>query len=279
MSEAIYTNGKRLLRDTTTLASPHPSKRSRHKTILEDEVESNRTAHLQAQSALLHTLPTEVLDSIILWGLGVESTLIILHSLEHAPSSVWDILSNSGSLGQAGAIRDSSFTVALLLDPCNLSQCLTTPVLPSTHDTARSRIFSTANGSLPPSLTGTPGIKLDAKCANISHERKKDCGCLRFIGPAHGKVSLSALIDPVQANFRSVLSAEDKNREEPDRAKHRRFCLAAVDAAIWNAAGGAAGVKGIWERQIKAEARGEYQPIKWDTYSLRKVRSRVRKKS
>jgi hypothetical protein len=85
------------------------------------------------------------------------------------------------------AIRDSSFTVALLLDPCNLSQCLTTPVLPSTHDTARSRIFSTAMAHAT-SLTGTPGIKLDAKCANVSHKRKKDCGCLRFIGPAHGKV-------------------------------------------------------------------------------------------
>ncbi|KAH8814615.1 hypothetical protein DL96DRAFT_1624322 [Flagelloscypha sp. PMI_526] len=266
--------------------APPPSKRVRRsmQVLPEVEVKSDRTAHLQTQSWLLHLLPAEILDSIFgdlvlnerdHIALSGTCTLLRLGYTEE----VWQTMIPTSNSPKG--FRQSHFNFALLSDPCNLSQCLTIPVHSPTASTARSHIFSAALSRS--SSAHAAGINVKAKCANPKHKRKKRCNCLRFVGPAHGKVvrgvnarstpwgkielkyqSLSTLIDPVQAGFRSAFPPGDRRWQKLNfQTRDYCFCLATVDAAIWNAAGGATGVKDVWARQVEAEARGEYQPFKW----------------
>ncbi|KAH8814614.1 hypothetical protein DL96DRAFT_1624317 [Flagelloscypha sp. PMI_526] len=262
-------------------AAPPPPKRARHSIQVppKDEVRSHRVAHPQTQSALIHTLPPEILDAI----LGD----LVLNERDHIALSGTCTLIRLGYTEQVwqtmipgpiprNTVRESHFTLALLSDPCNLSQCFSVSPIPNT---ARSRIFSTALSYT--STTVTPGIDLRSICANLEHKkRKRECDCIRFVGPAHGKVvrrvnarltawgrieyrykSLSKLIDPAQVNLRSVLPIEDKNKREPkNHAQYRCYCLATVDAAIWNAAGGSSGVKSIWESQLEGKVRKKLSP-------------------
>ncbi|KAH8822374.1 hypothetical protein DL96DRAFT_1620851 [Flagelloscypha sp. PMI_526] len=301
-----------LLDDSSPPSRPPKRVRRLIKVLPEDEVGCDRVAHIQTQSALLHILPAEILDSILgdlvlnerdhialsgtctLLRLGYTEEVWQVHSLlitafhkkGNPPSNVPYLLKYQTMIPsppRSNAFRQTHFTSALLSDPCNVSQCLTIPMVPPTAGTPRSRIFSTALSRT--SSADAAGINLKAKCANPKHKRKKNWSCLRFEGPSHEKIvrgvntkltawgriefryqSLSTLIDPVQANFRSVLPASDKHRESSDLPLYRCYCLATVDAAIWKAAGGATGVKSIWESHLDAQTQEKPQYPRWRGY-------------
>ncbi|KAH8798689.1 hypothetical protein DL96DRAFT_1824446 [Flagelloscypha sp. PMI_526] len=261
------------LEDASAYAPAHPSKRTRHPVKVlpkQDAAKHERTAHIQSQSAFLHILPAEILDMIF--------GDLVLNERDHIALSGTCTLLRLGYTEQVwqtmipgpihpNTVRTSHFTLALLSDP------------------SRSRIFSTALSRT--ASVDTPGIiNLMDKCDNQRHKRKRNCNCIRFMGPAHGKVvrgvnakltawgriesryqSLSSLIDPAQAGFRFIFPSADRWRQNRgDGTKYYCYCLATVDAAIWNAAGGAAGVRDIWEKQVEAHRRGEYEPPQWEGY-------------
>ncbi|KAH8814613.1 hypothetical protein DL96DRAFT_1624312 [Flagelloscypha sp. PMI_526] len=177
--------------DDSPTAPPPPLKRIRRsiKVPPENEVKLDRVAHLQTQSALLHTLPAEILDSILgdlvlnerdHIALSGTCTLIRLGYTEE----VWQTMISKPI--PRNSVRESHFTLSLLFDPCNLSHCFTVSELPSAANSARSRIFSTALSRI--SSAEILGINLKVKCDNSRHKGKRKCGCIRFIGPAHEKV-------------------------------------------------------------------------------------------